>query len=363
MPRSSSSLDPLRVQIDRIDDQLLALLNQRAELCIEVGKRKASNNLQAFVPDREKKILTRLESLNGGPLRREMLRPIFREIISACRSLEERLRIAYLGPEGTFSHQAAREQFGAASDLVAASTIGGVFDEVEHRRAHYGIVPVENSIEGVVTATLDRFVTSALRIKAEALLPINLLLLSRSGRAARVKRIVSMTQPLGQCRVWLESHFPGVPIEEVSSTAKAASIAAKDDRVAAVAGVMAQEHYGLRPVAQNIQDQTRNVTRFLVICHDESGQRSGDDKTTVLFSVRHEAGALHRVLRSFAEHRINLLTLESRPLKGRPWEYVFFLDVVGHEQEPRLQRALAALRPRCVSLRVLGSYPASRMLE
>ncbi len=362
VPRARS-LDAIRADIDRIDEELLALLNRRAELAIEVGHRKAQDRKRTFAPEREKRVLGRLESLNRGPLRADMVRPIFREVISACRSLEQPLRIAFLGPEGTFSHLAARQQFGAASELAPASTISAVFDEVEHGRADYGIVPVENSSEGVVTATMDRFVNSPLSIKAEALLPVNLLLLSRSGRREAVRRIVSMAQPLGQCRGWLARNLPGIPIDEVSSTAKAAALASRDQGVAAVAGVLAQERYKLRVVAANIQDQPKNFTRFLVLTSDGTAPRSGDDKSTLLFSVRHEAGALYRVLRPFADHKVNLLSIESRPLKGRPWEYVFFLDVSGHLEEARLARALEALRPRCVSLRVLGSYPVSRTLE
>jgi len=359
----SRSLEQLRAEIDAVDTQLLALLTQRAELVVQVGQRKMREARRVFAPEREKRILQRLEKLNQGPLRRDMLRPIFREIISACRSLEHRLRISFLGPEGTFSHQAAREQFGQSSDLQGVPTISAVFDEVEHGRADYGIVPVENSTEGAVTATLDRFVNSALTIKAEAYLKVNLLLLSRSGRADRVKRILSMPQPLGQCREWLKLHYPAVTVEEVSSTSQAAERASGEDRVAAIAGVMAQERYGLKVVAAGIQDQPRNYTRFLIIGDDGITRRTGDDKTSLLFSVRHEPGALYRVLRPFADNRINMQTIESRPLKGRPWEYVFFLDVAGHVSEPRTERALAALRPRCVSLRVLGTYPVSRTLE
>lgn len=362
MPRSPS-IEALRSQIDRLDDEILSLLSRRATLAAEIGKRKATARQRTFAPEREKRIVERLARMNGGPLTGEMLRSIFREVISACRSLEQRLRVAFLGPEGTFSHLATRQLFGDASDLLGVPTIAGVFDEVEHGRADYGVVPVENSSQGVVTATLDRFVDSTLHIKAEAALPINLLLLSRSGTAARVRRIVSMSQPLGQCRQWLAAHFPNVPIEEVASTAAAALMAASDHRVAAVAGAAAREKYGLRAVDTNIQDQGRNVTRFLILGTEGTGPGSGDDKTSLLISVRHQAGALHRVLQPFADQRVNLLAIESRPLKGRPWEYVFFLDIAGHEEEPRVRRALKALRPRCVSVRVLGSYPVSRMVK
>ncbi|GIW39609.1 MAG: prephenate dehydratase [Candidatus Binatia bacterium] len=362
-PGDSRSLAALRAEIDRVDREILTWLNRRAELARQIGEKKASARLGAFAPEREKKILARLAEENPGPLRPEMVRAIFRQIIASCRSLEQPLRVAYLGPEGTFSHRAAYEQFGAASELVPVDSIEAVFDEVEHGRADYGVVPVENSTHGVVAATLDRFVPSEVTIRAERLFAIRLLLLSRSGLPERVRRIVSMEQPLAQCRRWLAEHFPGVPVEPVASTAVAASLAARDDRVAAVAGELAAELYGLRVVAEAIQDEARNVTRFLVIGRDGIGPRSGDDKTTLLFLVRHEAGALERVLRPFARAGVNLLSLESRPLRGRPWEYVFFLDVEGHVSEPRLSRVLRRLEPACVSLRVLGSYPVSRVIE
>jgi chorismate mutase/prephenate dehydratase len=358
LPRAKS-IDALRAHIDRIDDRLLALLNERARLAVEIGKRKHHARASIYTPGREKRILARLLTRNQGPLNADGIRPIFREVISACLSLEKELLVACLGPLGTFSHQAARAQFGARSQLVPVSSIANVFDEVEHQRTDYGIVPVENSVEGMVAATLDRFVGSPLSIKAELLLRVEQCLMSRSGRMDGIKRIVSHPQSFGQCRGWLAEHFPGVPQIEAASNAQAAEMARQDGRVAALAGRAAAEHYQLKIVAASIQDQAHNCTRFLVIGRDGTGHPSGDDKTSLLMSVPHQAGALHRVLRPFANNSVSISTIASRPLKERAWEYLFFLDLIGHVQEPPLARALAALKPRCLLLKVLGSYPAA----
>ena len=358
MPRAPS-IDALRAHIDRIDEKLLALLNQRAQLAIQIGHRKHSAQASIYSPAREKRIYERLAAANHGPLTTEGIRPIFREIISACLSLEQQLRVAFLGPLGTFSHQAARQQFGARSLLMPVDSIAEVFDEVEHGRADYGMVPVENSTEGMVPATLDRFVTSPLTIKAEVLLRIEQCLLSKTGDAKRFRRIVSHPQSLGQCRSWLAQHYPDVPQVETASNARAAELAHNDPRVAAIAGRVAAEHYGLRVVTANIQDLAHNCTRFLVLGRDGMGKPSGDDKTSLLLSVPHEAGALHRVLKPFADNHVSISTIESRPLKERAWEYLFFLDLVGHVHEARIERALGALRQRCLLLKVLGSYPAA----
>jgi chorismate mutase / prephenate dehydratase len=358
LPRAAS-IDELRAHIDRIDEKLLALLNQRARLVVQIGQRKQQTRASIYNPDREKRIFQRLAGVNNGPLDADSIRPIFREIIAACLSLEKQLRIACLGPLGTFSHQAVREQFGARAELIPVDSLAEVFDEVEHQRADYGVVPVENSIEGMVAATLDRFVSSPLVIKAEVQLRIEQCLLSRSGRAAQVREIVSHPQSLAQCRHWLAQHFPRLPQVEAASNARAAELARRDARKAAIAGRVAAEHYGLKTVAANIQDQAHNCTRFLVLGRDGDGRPSGDDKTSLLVSVPHEAGALHRVLEPFAVNQVSICTIESRPLKERAWEYLFFLDLVGHAKEARVARALAALKSRCLLLKVLGSYPAA----
>jgi len=354
------TIDALRAKIDRIDAQLLSLLNRRARLAIAVGERKSGQKRAAYAPEREKRILQRLIRLNDGPLTGDSVRSIFREVISHCLALEKPLQVAFLGPDGTFSQQAARDQFGSRAQLVPVPSVEAVFDEVERGRVHYGVVPVENSTEGVVAQTLDRFVTSPLTIKAEVLLRVDHCLLAREANPHRLRRVVSHPQSLAQCRGWLAQHYPGVPLEAVASNAVAAAVSARDPGTAAIAGRGAALRYRLRIVAANIQDQPNNFTRFLVISGDGRSDPTHDDKTSVLFSVPHEPGALYRVLQPFARHRINLSTIESRPLKGRAWEYVFFLDLAGHADEPAMAKALAALRRRSVFVKVLGSYPAWR---
>lgn len=356
-----TGLESLRARIDRLDEQLLTLLSQRAKLVIEVGERKrASGAGVVFAPGREKRIYQRVTAMNAGPLPDESVRTIFREIISSCLALEQPLRIAYFGPEATFTHLAALEQFGTRAAFTPIDSIPGVFDEVEHRRVDYGVVPVENSTQGVVAQTLDRFVSSPLTIKAELLLRIDHYLMSKDGRVDKIRRIVSHAQSLAQCRQWLAEHCPGVPLEEVSSNAKAAADAARSAGTAAIAGRLAAEHYDLQVIAAHIQDQAKNFTRFLVIGNDGIGTATGDDKSTVLFSVRHEPGVLFKLLRPFADHKVNLTSIESRPLTGRPWEYFFFLDFEGHAKDRKVARALRELEKQSLSCRVIGSYSAAR---
>lgn len=360
MPRAVTSIDDLRRQIDQLDVRLVELLNQRARVAMEVGKTKRGNGRPVYAPDREHLIYRRLPQLSRGPLRPENLQAIYREIMSSCLALEKPLRIAYLGPEGTYSEQAARDQFGASAELVPFGSVDAVFEEVERRRVDYGVIPVENSTEGVVAQTLDRFVSSPLTIKAELSLRIDHCLLARKASARAPQRIVSHPQSLAQCRGWLAQHHPDVPLVEVASNAAAAGLAAKQAGTAAIAGKTAAQRYNLAVLAESIQDQPNNFTRFVVICGDGNAAATGDDKTSILFSVPHQAGALFSVLQPFARHRINLSTIESRPLKGRPWEYVFFLDLSGHVSEPAMTKAITAFERRVLFLRVLGSYPAFR---
>jgi len=361
----STPLEALRAQIDHLDEQLVRLLNRRAELVVRVGqaKERSGHRGAKYAPEREKRIFQRLARLNGGPLRAQHVRTIFREVISSCLALEQPLRIAYLGPAGTYSQQAAADQFGSGAALLPYASIDGVFDEVERARAEYGVVPVENSTEGVVAQTLDRFIASPLSIKAEVVLRIDHCLLARDADAGRVRRIVSHPQSLAQCRTWLAQHFPDLAVVEVASNAAAAALAARQAGTAAIAGRRAAERYKLKIVAASIQDQPNNVTRFLVVSNDMRARPTGDDKTSILFAVPHEAGALFRVLAVFAAQRINLSTIESRPLKGRAWEYVFFIDLAGHADEPRMRKALNALKRRALFVKVLGSYPAWRWPE
>ncbi len=350
------SVDALRKKIDHVDEKIVGLLNERASLALKIGHAKSEGNEEIYVPGREKQIFQRISTLNRGPLSTEAVRVIYREVLSASRALEAALKIAYFGPEGTFTHMAAREKFGSSAAFVPAPSIADVFQEVGQRRAAYGVVPVENSTEGVVTNTLDMLVEADVKICAEISLDIHLYLLSRSGLAGDILRIVSHPQPLAQCRRWLASHFPQTAVAAVASTAQAAQMAVEDKSVAAIASEVAKEYYGLNVVEANIEDQATNITRFLVIGNQEP-KPSGEDKTSIVFSVKDEVGILHRMLEPFATGRINLTKIESRPLKQKPWEYLFFLDIEGHQQESRIQKALRKLEKSCVFIKVLGSYP------
>ncbi len=350
------SVDALRKKIDQVDEKIVEILNQRASLAQKIGHTKNEGKKEIYVPSREKQIFQRISTLNRGPLSEQAIRSIYREVLSASRSLEAAIRIAYFGPEATFTHMAARERFGSSTTFIPAPSITDVFQEVSQGRVEYGVVPVENSTEGVVTNTLDMLVEADVRICAEVSLEIHLYLLSRSGRHEDILRIVSHPQALAQCRRWLASHFPQAAVAEVASTAQAAQMAVEDKTVAAIASELAKDYYGLNVAEANIEDQANNMTRFLVIGNQDP-KPSGDDKTSIVFSVKDEVGILHRMLEPFAKSRINLTKIESRPLKHKPWEYLFFLDIEGHREEPRIQKALKKLEKSCVFIKVLGSYP------
>lgn len=356
---SANTVDELRRKIDRIDDAMLRLLTQRARAARAIGLAKAADGRGIYVPAREKKILDRLNR-KRGELPAAVVRAVFREMISACRALERGIRVAYLGPEATYSHMAAREQFGAAATFVPAASIPQVFEEVERQEADFGVVPIENSTDGVVTHTLDRLLESSLRIAAEICLDVNHCLLSKEGDARRLRRIFSHPQGLAQCRRWIATRYPRASLHETASTAAAAREAARHADAGAIASALAADVYGLEILAENIQDLSFNATRFVVIGPDDSEAPSGDDKTSAVFSIRDEVGILHHMLEPFAENKINLTRIESRPLKGKPWEYVFFLDFLGHRKERRVARALARLEKLCQVLKVLGSYPVWR---
>jgi chorismate mutase/prephenate dehydratase len=352
-----AKIERLREAIDSVDRTLLEKLNERARLVQEVGKCKRSSRAPVYDAARERDLVAGLAAVNPGPFPNSALSHVFREIISATRSLEARLRVAFLGPEGTFSHLAARRIFGALGDCIAVSTISDVFAVVERGEADHGIVPVENTTEGVVTQTLDTLIESDLPICGESLLRISLQLMSRSGRLEDVKRVASYSQPLAQCRAWLDRHLPGVERVEVPSTAAAARLASEQPDVAAVGSALGGELEGLLTIADSIEDRHDNTTRFLVI-GGEPPPPSGNDLTYAAFTVRKsQTGALHGLLEPFSRHQVNLTSMQARPLKGAPWEYVFFIDLEGHQSEPRVQRALAEAT-RCANFcRILGSFP------
>jgi chorismate mutase/prephenate dehydratase len=356
---ATRNIATLRGGIDRIDRQVLALLNRRARLAQRIGRNKEQQESPAFVPGREQRLVRKLVAQNPGPLADRAVVAIYREIISASRALEAPLEVAYLGPEATFTEAAARRHFGNMAHYVPVDSIPEVFAAVETRRARVGVVPVENSTEGVVAHTLDMFVESPLKICAELELVVQHCLMGRRAGTKWIRRIVSHPQSLAQCRRWLAANCPGIATEAVSSNARAAQIAAQEAGVAAIAGEMAAARYGLRVLARDIHDDASNVTRFLVLAEEDAPIPSGCDKTSILMTVRDDVGVLHRMLRPFSAHRINLCGIESRPLRGKPWEYVFFLDLRRHRREKAVVRALVDLERQCRTLKILGSYPAA----
>jgi chorismate mutase/prephenate dehydratase len=346
-----------RSRINNLDNQILNLLNQRAEAALRIGDLKRRQALPAYAPEREAEILARLAEAGRGPLPPEARRAIWREILSACRALERSLRVSYLGPRATFTHQAALQQFGAAVEYVAARSIADVFDDVEHGRVDYGVVPVENTTEGAVNVTLDRLIESDAVICGEVILAIAQHLLSRAEDLGDVKLVVSHPQGLAQCRQWLAAHLPDVPTQDTTSTAAAAEMAAADVTVAAIASDLAARLYGVPVLQARIEDLADNATRFLVIGRQAAGP-TGRDKTSVVFAMRDEPGVLFRILEPCARLGINLSKIESRPAKRRPWRHVSFVDLEGHRDTPAVASALDEIGKRTLFFKVLGSYPA-----
>ena len=351
-------LDEWRSRINILDNQILNLLNQRAEAALKIGDLKRHSGAPVYAPEREAEVLRRIADANAGPLTPEMTRAVWREILSACRALEEPVTIAFLAPVGTFTHQAAILRFGESGAYRPARTIVDTFEEVERGRAQYGVVPVENSTEGAVSVTLDRLADSDVTICGESYLDVAQQLLSRATDLGEVKRVLSHPQGLAQCRRWLAEHLPEVPTEETTSTAAAAELAAADATVAAIASELAGRMYGVPTLRARIEDNRNNATRFLVIGRTPVGP-TGRDKTSILFAMRNEPGALHGILAAFAQRGINLSKIESRPARQRPWEYVIFVDFEGHRDTPAVESALADVRARTLFLKVLGSYPAA----
>jgi chorismate mutase/prephenate dehydratase len=355
----AADLSTLRQRIDQINHRLLELLAERARLAVEIGRLKSANGDDIYQPVREQEILERLAQLNPGPLNSEHIRRIFTEIISACRSLERRLRVAFLGPEYSYTHLAAVNRFGLSADFVPAESIAAVFAAIGGGQADLGVAPVENSTEGSVTLTLDLLIDTPLQIVGELMLPVRHALLSLSADRAQIRKIISHQQSLGQCRNYLAANFPHCAQEPVASNSLAAKLAAADPCAAAIASAQAAAPYGLRIVADGIQDLAQNITRFLVIGR-EGVARSGADKTTLLFAMPEKVGALNAALTIFARKSINLSMIQSRPQRSRPWEYVFIVDLKGHREDPPMREALAALERKALFIKVLGSYPEGR---
>lgn len=348
-------LEDLRKKIDGLDSEILSLLNERASLAADIGEIKKAAGMEPHDPDREARLMRKILEANRGPMAENSLRSIFREILSACLSLQKPVRAAYMGPEATFTHMAALEKFGGSAVYAPVKSIADVFREVEKGRCDYGVVPVENSIEGMVNYTLDMFGDSDLKICGEISLPINEHLLSREP-LEKIRVIYSHPQPFAQCRIWIEENMPGRRLVEVSSTAEAAKLASRENSAAAIAGIAASRMYDLPAAAENIEDSPDNMTRFLVVGARHPG-KTGRDKTSVMFSVKDRIGALHDMLRPFKKHGINLTKIESRPSKKKAWDYFFFVDTAGHIEDEAVAASLRELEESCVFFKHLGSYP------
>ncbi len=349
----SEELDKIRAQIDAIDDRVLDLLNERAQLAQQIGHLK---NGIAYRPAREAQVLRRLERRNRGPLSAAAIAGVYTEVMSACRALEDGIKVAYLGPAGTYSEEAARKQFGSQATLIPCASIDEVFREVEAGQAGYGVVPIENSTEGSIGRTHDLLLATPLKLCGEILLPIHHCLMSMSGNQQRIKSIVSHGQSLAQCHEWLNHNSAGVKRLPVVSNAEAARIASEDAGTAAIAGSAAASLYGLKIIASNIEDEPQNTTRFLVIApHD--ADRSGKDKTSLILSTRNVPGAIHELLTPLAQHGVSMSRLESRPSRAERWQYVFFVDLEGHQHDSNVAQALDELAAKAAFMKNLGSYP------
>ena len=352
------SLAELREQIDAIDAELLRLINARAECALEVAKTKIAQGEQGsfYRPDRESLVLRRIKELNPGPLPDYTAVRFFRELMSSCLALEKPMSVAFLGPEGTFTQQAVVKHFGNAVKAVPSATINDIFTTVESGSCQFGVVPVENSTEGVITHTLDRLLHSHLKICGEVEIRVHQNLMGCGHNLEQITEVFSHQQSLAQCRSWLEKNLPNVKLTAVSSNAEAAKLAVGNPHLAAIAGRVAAEIYDLDILARNIEDEQNNTTRFIII-GQQSANPTGRDKTSLVVSTGNKPGALHKVLEPFAQMQVDMLSIESRPSRQGIWDYVFFIDLDGHSEDANVAKALELLKDRVTMLKLLGSYP------
>ncbi len=357
MTDNNEDLEALRGKIDGLDRQIIGLLNERVKLAREVGRVKAETGSEIYVPSREEEVIQKLAAVSEGPLDEKAVRAIYRQIISAAIALERPITIAYLGPEATFTHQAAMKNFGESLAYQPYETIPGVFEAVEQREADYGVIPIENSSEGAVSHSYEMLVETDLKIVAQVYLEIAHCLISLSP-LEKITRVLSKDNALGQCRQWLRRHLPAAELADCPSTARAVQHAREHSECAAVAGEVASVIYGVPAVASNIQDTRENITRFLVIgkkCSPPMGR--GRDKTSLVFSLQDQPGALLRALQAFSFRGINMSKIESRPSRQKLWDYYFFVDIIGHIEDPVVQEAVAEMEKACPLIKWLGSYP------
>ena len=363
---SDDPIVKLRERIDALDEQLLELFNQRAGCAVEVARVKRELNedpeesIEFFRPEREAQVLKRLKALNKGPLSDQEVARLIREVMSACLALEQPLKIAYLGPEGTYTQTAALKHFGHSVSTAPMSSIPDVFAAVESGQTNYGLVPVENSTEGVISHTLDMFIDSSLRVCGEVEIPINHYLASKSQDVSMIRHIYSHQQSFAQCRRWLDQNLPGVERIPVSSNAEAARLASSEDDAAAICGLPAVEIFGLQVCYENIEDLSDNTTRFVIIGKQDVAP-SGNDKTSLLISTKNIPGALLGLLQPLADHGISMNKIESRPAQGYKWAYVFFIDVDGHQDDTNVINALNELKQQAALFKILGSYPKASL--
>jgi chorismate mutase/prephenate dehydratase len=350
-----ASLSDLRKRIDALDEQIVQLVNKRAEIVCEIGRLKAREKASFYAPAREQEVYEHVVRSSAGPMSEKALKAIFREIMSGCIELGEPLAIAYLGPVGTFTHWAARSKFGDSVQFVSCQTMGEVFTEVERKRADYGVVPVENSTEGGIRETLARFLDSPLKVCAEIAFEIHHCLLARCKRE-QITKVYSKGTVFAQTRTWLRNNLPNAELVDVASTSRGAELAAKEHGAAAIGHISAAAVHGLDVLAHNIEDLSHNVTRFFVLGHHVS-KPTGDDKTSILVSVKDKAGALHDLLTPFKKWGISMTFIESFPSPKTAWQYYFFIDFLGHPEEEKTRPALECMEQECESFVVLGAYP------
>ncbi|MDP7007972.1 MAG: prephenate dehydratase [Phycisphaerales bacterium] len=355
MTNEPEQLDGLRSKIDKLDQQLVALLSERANVVVEVGKLKRDSETPIYAPHREQEVLARALELNSGPLSDKTIEAIYRELMSGSFQIEKPLAIAHLAPKGSFSHIAAIRHFGSSVDCIGVPTIDRVFREVAAGHCTYGLVPYENSTSGSVTDTLDAFQDHDVTIYAEALIDIRHCLLC-NGPTSDITTIASKPQVMTQCRKWLAAMYPDVTLIETPSSAEAVKFAAEDPHVAAIGSHLAAHEHGVEIAIENVQDRAENITRFLILAKEEA-KPSGDDKTTMMFTTKHEPGALVDVLAAFRDNGINLSHIDKRPSGRVNWNYTFYIDADAHRETPALQQAAKNAEQFCNSIEILGSYP------